>query len=91
MSEPNPTTSPTADIAEFAAGCAFADIPGGVVELAKKSILDALGVGLAGAADEGATILRSYVESFGGTGAASLLGAAVSAPPALAAGRYTCS
>jgi len=85
VSEPNQPSSPTADIAEFAAGCALADIPGSVVTLAKKSILDALGVGLAGAADEGAAILRNYVESFGGAGAASLLGTAVAAPPALAA------
>lgn len=85
MSEPSQPTSPTVDIAEFAARCTFAEIPGDVVALAKKSILDALGVGLAGAADEGATILRNYVESFGGTGSASLLGSAVSAPPALTA------
>jgi len=83
--EPNPPTSPTADIAAFTAACTFADIPNSVVALAKKSILDALGVGLAGAADEGAGILRAYVESFGGTGSAALLGSAAAAPPALAA------
>jgi 2-methylcitrate dehydratase PrpD len=82
---PNQPTSPTTEIAEFAAVCAFADIPGGVVDLAKKSILDALGVGLAGSADEGAGILRGYVESFGGAGSAALLGSSTAAPPALAA------
>jgi 2-methylcitrate dehydratase PrpD len=53
--------------AEFVVGTQFTDIPPDVVELGKKSILDGLGLALAGSRAETATLVQQYVESLGCT------------------------
>lgn len=78
-------SSPTALISDFVANIEFAQIPESVVALAKKSILDALGVGIAGAASDGATILREHAASYESRGTASVIGTLLRTAPSLAA------
>jgi 2-methylcitrate dehydratase PrpD len=62
-------------VAEFVVDTKYSDIPAEVVELGKKSILDALGLCLAGSKAETAPLVQSYVQSLGCTKAeATVLG-----------------
>lgn len=82
---PKQPSSPTAHIAEFASDCPFEKFPAPVVALAKKSMLDALGVGLAGAGSDEAAILRRYVEDMAAASGVVMFGSSAPAPPPLAA------
>lgn len=64
----------TGEIAEFAAGTRFDDIPGDVMALGKKAILDVLGPALAGAASHTSATLRGYLAGVASPGAATVLG-----------------
>ena len=64
----------TRGIAEFSANLTFADLPEDVVEGAKKSFLDTLGIGLAGSVEEAPKILAGYLKEQGGKEVASVLG-----------------
>lgn len=71
---PQSNAEPARDIAAFAAGLSFSDIPAPVIERAKLLILDALGVGLASNAyDFAATSVRG-IQKLGGSGTCSLVG-----------------
>src|SRR5207302_717308 len=73
-------------VAEFVATTHYGDIPPEMVRIAKKSILDTIGVGLAGARAEGSAIVRRYIEQLGcATGTATMLGSAQRALPRFAA------
>ena len=73
-------------VAEWIAGTQFSDIPLGVIELGKKSILDGLGVGLAGSAAETGATVRRYLRSLGPlTGPATIIGSDVKCPARFAA------
>ena len=76
----------TRQVAEFCVGTRYADLPADVVELGKKSILDGLGLALAGSVARTGAICRDYLQSIGcGTGPATVLGSAQRAPARFAA------
>src|ERR1700740_2399935 len=52
-------------VAEFVVRTKYEDIPGNVIELGKKSILDGLGLALAGSRAESGPISRKFVEQSG--------------------------
>ena len=75
-----------AHVAEFVTQTRFADLPGNTVRMAKKHILDTIGVGLAGVPSDGSEIIRRYIESLGCTGGqASIFGTHQQSIPRFAA------
>jgi 2-methylcitrate dehydratase PrpD len=76
----------TGSVAEFVVTTALADIPSSVRELGQNSILDGLGVALAGSRSEAATLIRRYVsgQRLAGSGA-TVLGTALLVQAELAA------
>ena len=62
MAEPS---SLTAHVADFTAGICAADLPANVVELGRKSILDGLGLAIAGAVAESGHIVNAYLGDLG--------------------------
>lgn len=68
--------TPTARIATFAADIADDDVPPPVRELAKRHILDTLGLMVAGSTTEGCRISLSLIEEMGGHEQATLIGTA---------------
>ncbi len=75
----------TRGVAEFAVGVALGDVPEKVVYLAKRSIIDALGLAVAGARSDVGTITRGHVESQSCGAEATILGTAVRSSARLAA------
>src|SRR2546429_9367416 len=59
------TTSLTSYVADFIVSTRASDIPPDVAHLGKRSILDGLGLALAGAASETGRIIRRYLDSLG--------------------------
>src|SRR5256884_7644577 len=55
-------------VGQFVASTRYEDIPEGVIELGKKSILDGLGLALAGSRAQTGSICREYLEHLGGCG-----------------------
>ena len=74
----------TAYVAEFVTGTAYEAIPAQVIELGKKSILDGLGLALAGQHAESGPIMLRYLDSWAAKGDALVIGTARTAPPQLA-------
>jgi 2-methylcitrate dehydratase PrpD len=73
-------------VSKFVATTAYVDIPEDVIELGKKSILDGLGLALAGSKAQTGIISRRYVESLGiYNGKATLIGSAETNSPRFAA------
>src|SRR5229473_7784519 len=73
-------------VAEFVLATKYQDIPQEVIELGKKSILDGLGLALAGSRAESGPISRKYVETLGiHDGKATVIGAAQKTSPRFAA------
>ena len=60
-----PPASLTAHVADFAAATTPADLPPELVELGRKSILDGLGLALAGAVAESGHIVNGYLADLG--------------------------
>lgn len=75
----------TAAISSLVANLRFDDIPQSVLAKAKGSILDALGVTLAGSATDSLGILRDYAAEVGREGAATVIGTPLRLAPSLAA------
>jgi 2-methylcitrate dehydratase PrpD len=71
---PQSDAEPAKDLAAFAAGLSFSDIPKPVIERGKLLILDALGVGLASNAYPFAGASIKGIQALGGTGTCSLIG-----------------
>lgn len=61
-------------IAEFVTETNYSDLSSEAVQMAKRCILDGIGVMLAGSREDCAQIAREYAKSFGGLGEASTLG-----------------
>jgi 2-methylcitrate dehydratase PrpD len=82
-----PKTSGLTDyVSRFVATTTYGDIPDDVIELGKKSILDGLGLALAGSKAQTGSISRRYVESLGiCDGKATLMGSAQTSSPRFAA------
>src|SRR2546421_11694245 len=57
----------TAYVADFIVSTRASDIPADVAHLGKRSILDGLGLALAGATSETGRIIRRYLDSLGFT------------------------
>lgn len=78
------TNSLTGEAAAFAAGLSFSDLPPDAVRIARRCIVDGLGVMLAGTAHETLHVARRYLEQQAGPPAARVVGAdlRLSAPQA---------
>jgi 2-methylcitrate dehydratase PrpD len=71
----------TRHVAEFVANTAYADLPGEVIELGKKSILDELGLAIASANSKGTAMLRDYIRALGcASGDTTVIGTAEKLP-----------
>src|SRR6267143_2015661 len=76
----------TESVGKFIASTKYKDIPQDVVELGKKSILDGLGLALAGSRAQTGAICREYVEHLGiCDGKASIIGSSRKTSPRFAA------
>ena len=75
----------TAHVADFVTRTAFADIPDDVIELGKKSILDGLGLALAGAVAQSGRIVCDHLDSLGCTGPCTVIGTGMKTVPRFAA------
>ena len=76
----------TGYVAEFIASTRFASIPESVVALGKKSIVDGLGLALAGSVAKSGGIVRRHLQGLGlRGGSASVIGAGLRVPPRFAA------
>ncbi|MGC2198239.1 MAG: MmgE/PrpD family protein [Terriglobales bacterium] len=82
-----PKTSGLTDyVSKFVVTTTYNDIPDNVIELGKKSILDGLGLAVAGSKAQTGSISRRYVESLGiCDGKATLIGSAQNSSPRFAA------
>ncbi|MEO8049224.1 MAG: MmgE/PrpD family protein [Acidobacteriota bacterium] len=76
-------------VARFIVNTRFEDIPNDVLDLARKSILDGLGLALCGSAAEAGEIARQYIKSLGfasnAAGLATVIGSPLKAPVRFAA------
>ena len=76
----------TREVAEFIVNTTYNDVPGDVMELGKKSILDGLGLALSGSVAETGRLSRAYVKSLGLSGGeATVIGSSMKAPVRFAA------
>jgi 2-methylcitrate dehydratase PrpD len=76
----------TKHVAEFIVSTSYADIPIDVIELGKRSILDALGLALCGSGAETGIIIRRYLHTLGcGGRQATTIGTSESSPVQFAA------
>jgi 2-methylcitrate dehydratase PrpD len=82
-----PKTSGLTDyVSKFVATTTYGDIPNDVIELGKKSILDGLGLALAGSRAQTGNISRQYVDTLGiCDGKATLIGSSRKSSPRFAA------
>jgi 2-methylcitrate dehydratase PrpD len=76
----------TRAVAEFAVRTRYEDIPANVIELGKKSILDALGLALVGSIDDSGEVVKSYLESMKfGNNESTVIGTSLRVPAQFAA------
>ena len=76
----------TDHVAKFVSDTKYQDIPADVIELGKKSILDGLGLALAGSRAETGAISRQYVANLGISGGqATIIGTNLKTVPCFAA------
>src|SRR6185436_19872181 len=68
-------TEPVTDyVAGFIVETRYEDIPADVLDLARKSILDGLGLALCGSRAKSGEIVRQYLKASGTTGSATVVG-----------------
>ena len=80
------TEGVTKMVAEFAVRTRYEDIPADVIELGKKSILDALGLALVGPVDDSGKIVRAYLEEMKfGNNESTVIGTSMKVPAQFAA------
>ena len=68
------------EVANYAARTRYRDIPPEAVHLARRFILDGLGVALAGSSDESARIVQAHIRQMTAKKEATILGTGLSAP-----------
>src|ERR1043166_3839322 len=89
VGESRKTESLTHDVADFILNTRYPDLPAEVIELARKSILDGLGLALSGSVAKSGEIIRNYLTSTGltstGPKAATVIGSEIKAPARFAA------
>jgi 2-methylcitrate dehydratase PrpD len=84
--EPKRADGVTREVAEFIVNTTYNDVPGDVMELGKKSILDGLGLALSGSVAETGRLSRAYLKSLGlSAGEATVIGSSMKAPIRFAA------
>ena len=85
-SSPKATPSVTAYVADFIVNTKYAGIPAEVMDLARKSILDGIGLAFCGSVAMTGDIVRAYLKSMGATtGQATVIGSPLKAPVRFAA------
>lgn len=85
-SSKQPAPAITANVADFILQTRYEDLPSPVLLLAKKSILDGLGLALCGSVAKSGGIVREYLKSTGlASGPATVIGSALKAPVRFAA------
>src|SRR5712691_1217306 len=72
-------------VSEFIVNTKYGDIPAGVLELGRKSILDGFGLALAGSASVMAPLVHQYLQGLGVSGKAAIIGSGMKAPARFAA------
>jgi|SRR5690242_10248507 len=72
-------------VGQFVVHSTYSDIPGEVLELSKKSVLDGLGLALSGSKGETAPLIEQYLKSFTSSEVVSVVGSAIKAPARLGA------
>src|SRR5438067_1030493 len=81
--------SATAYVGDFILSTRYGDIPSNVIDLAKKSILDGIGLALCGSVADSGAIVRKYLSSErltrAGSDAAVVIGSSLRVPPRFAA------
>jgi 2-methylcitrate dehydratase PrpD len=76
----------TWEVAEFVCSTALADLPGDVVDLGKKSILDGLGLALSGSVAKSGELVRRHLAELGlGSGPSTVIGSPLRVAPRFAA------
>jgi 2-methylcitrate dehydratase PrpD len=76
----------TRHVSQFVAGTQYSSLPAELIELGKKSILDGLGLALAGSAADSGRITRAYLQQAGfRDGEAVVAGSNMKVPPRFAA------
>ena len=75
----------TEKIAEFIAGTDYDQIPQEVLKIAKRGILDCLGVALAGSVDPVGKVIIEFVRKIGGEPRATIIGGGFKSNPVSAA------
>jgi 2-methylcitrate dehydratase PrpD len=76
----------TLRVAEFIVRTKYDELPLGLIELGKRSILDGAGLALVGSVAKSGAIVRQYVESLGSSrGTSSVIGSTMKAAPRFAA------
>jgi 2-methylcitrate dehydratase PrpD len=76
----------TGEVAGFIASTRYSDLPPEVVALGKKSILDGLGLALAGSVAKSGGLIRRHLQGLGCVGgAAAVIGSSLRLPPRFAA------
>ena len=76
----------TEDVAKFIVGTRASRIPADVMHLGKRSILDGIGLALAGNRAESGHLVREYLKSLGvRTGGCTVIGTSLKVPPRFAA------
>ena len=79
------TSNLTEKVAEYARSTQFSGLPADVVDYCKRVIFDTLGCMVLGGTMDSGRIMRSYLESIGGNGQASVIGMGRQFPATLAA------
>ena len=75
----------TGYVAGFIVNTRYEDIPAGVLDLARKSILDGLGLALCGSRAKSGEIVRQYLKASGTVGSATVVGSPLKSSVRLAA------
>lgn len=85
QSDPSIGAGLTAEVAGFVLDTTYDSIPGEVVELAKKSILDGFGLALSGSVAMSGQYVQQHLKDVAGNGAATVIGTGMKAPARFAA------
>ena len=78
---PTNGSQPTEALAAYIVGGEFRDLPSAMVDAVKASILDTLGVAMAGAVEPVGKIVTAYVKDLGGNPQATVLGSGLRTSP----------
>ncbi len=75
----------TDEVVEFSTKTGYDDLPDDIVQVAKRHILDSIGVTMAGSLEPVTTMITKYVTTFGGSGSSVIIGSRQKTQPPMAA------